>query len=465
MRVTCPNHTLGMQKFIFSAFFCFCTFSPKLFAQNISKADALEDLRFFNQAIKAGHPTNYNPKLPKTNLNDLIKRVEALEQDTLKTYEYRLLLGEAISQTKCVHTYLLDFPLKQSPKQISYIPLKFHLLGADLWVKKDTTNLILGQRVLSINGMKSEILHQVFSKLYGSDGGTSALSLEVFNQHASTSISQFFAFPSEYRVETENGVYTFQGMKKPFTPEKETEPAAILKNNKNHYSISGQVSILKIVSFDRSDKAFFKDAISQVKKRAHQNLVIDLRGNTGGNRKAAVVLAKQLVTEPFSYSILQPKLKPGRFLSGQGRFFLFLARVKYNLGNFYRGKGTELGYSFNYRYRPQKEPFKGEIFVLTDGWTASSATMLSSWLKQFANTKIAGAQAAGGYNGNNGGGFPRIVLPKSKAKIQFPAYRLVFDAKSTQDAGWIPDLELKPSAADLLKKEDVFLNALWGIMK
>ncbi len=454
-----------MQKFVFFTWFCFLVNLSVLFAQNISKADALEDLRFFNQAIKAGHPTNYNPKLPQTNLDGLITRVESLEQDTLKTYEYRLLLGEAISQTKCVHTFLLDFPLKQKTKQISYIPLGFHWVGTNLWVKKDSTNLILGHQVLSINGVKSESLHRVFSKVYGSDGGTSALSLAVFNKHAPTSISQFFAFPREYRIETEKGVYTFQGMKKPIAPEKDTEPAAILKNNKNYYSISGQVPILKIESFDRSDKAFFKDVISQLKKGEHEKLVIDLRGNAGGNRKAAVVLAKQLVNEPFSYSILQPKLKPSQHLSTQGRFFLFLARIKYNLGNFYRGKGTELGYSFNYRYRPKKEPFKGEIFVLTDGWTASSATMLSSWLKQFANTKIVGTQAAGGYNGNNGGGFPRMVLPKSKAKIQFPAYRLIFDAKSTQDAGWIPDLEINPTTADLLKKEDVLLNALLEILE
>jgi hypothetical protein len=454
-----------MQKFSFLVFLCFCTTFPDLFAQNISKVNALEDLRFFDQAIQAGHPANYNPKLPKINLNDLLKRVEALEQDSLSPYEYRLILGEAICQTKCVHTFLLDFPLKQNPKQVSYVPLEFYWFERDLLVKKDTTGQILGHKVLSINGVESETLHRVFSKLYGSDGGTSALSMEIFNRNATALISQFFTFPPEYRIETEQGVYTFQGIKKAPALEKETESASILKNNKNYYWVKEQTPILRIQSFDRSDKSFFRNAISQVKKAGYQKLVIDLRGNSGGNRKAAVILAKQLVDEPFSYSILQPNLKPGRYLSGQGRFFLFLSKVKYNLGNFYRGKGTELGYSFNYRYRPCKEPFKGKIFVLTDGWTASSATMLSSWLKQFADTKIVGTQAAGGYNGNNGGGFPRLVLPNSKAKIQFPAYRLVFDAKSSQDAGWVPDLNLMPSKEELLKEEDVLLNTLLKVLE
>jgi len=105
-----------------------------------------------------------------------------------------------------------------------------------------------------------------------------------------------------------------------------------------------------------------------------------------------------------------------------------------------RGKKTTLGRSFQYSYKPRKKHhFDGEIFVLTDGFTASSATMLTSWLKQFSDATFYGTQASGGYNGNNGGSFPLITLPDSQMIIRFPAYRLIFDENSGQNEGVTPD--------------------------
>ncbi len=74
------------------------------------------------------------------------------------------------------------------------------------------------------------------------------------------------------------------------------------------------------------------------------------------------------------------------------------------------GKADGVGTIICYRYKPKKDRFDGQIYVLTDGYTASASTMVTSWLKQHSKALFIGQQPGGGYNGNNGG-FAEVTLP------------------------------------------------------
>ena len=129
-----------------------------------------------------------------------------------------------------------------------------------------------------------------------------------------------------------------------------------------------------------------------------QNLIIDLKRNLGGNRESAVSLTKNLVPNSFSYSILQPKLNTKKYLDGKGRIYLLLFKLKYNIGNIFKGNQTELGKEFVYNFKPKKNNYKGQIFVLIDGYTASACAMVTSWLKQHTKATFIGQQSGCGYN-------------------------------------------------------------------
>lgn len=212
--------------------------------------------------------------------------------------------------------------------------------------------------------------------------------------------------------------------------------------------------MLSLQSFSRSDVSFINQAFVAIHKAGLTNLILDLRGNTGGNRSGSVALTKHVVHHSFSYSILQPRLKPGPYLNLTGRFYLLLSRLKYHVGHLFKRHSTESGTEFSYRYQPVKEPFKGQLYVLTDGFTASAATMVTSWIRQHTTAVFIGSQAAGGYNGNNGGSFPLITLPYSKMQLRFPIYRLILDKKSIQRSGLVPDHEVVYSIQDVLANRD-----------
>lgn len=223
--------------------------------------------------------------------------------------------------------------------------------------------------------------------------------------------------------------------------EEEEERSNTIKNGENIFYQLDAYAILKLKSFEKSDRFFFKRIFSKLNENRSEILILDLRQNTGGNRNSAIELTKYLVDTIFGYSILQPKLETKKYLNAKGKHFLFLSQLKYNIVSALKSRRTELGRSFEYHYKPKsKNSYKGKIYVLTDGFTASSSTMLTSWLKQYSNAIFIGTQSSGGYNGNNGGSFPLITLPMSKIEIKFPAYRLILDKKSNQYSGIIPDI-------------------------
>lgn len=194
-------------------------------------------------------------------------------------------------------------------------------------------------------------------------------------------------------------------------------------------------------------------------------LMIDLRGNAGGNRDSGSELIRYLANDNFSYSILQPKLKPKPYLNKQGKRYYRFSKLKYNVGKFTHKKSTELGKSYEFEFKPHDAVYNGQIIVMTDGITASTSTMLTTWLDKHSNALFVGRKTGGGYNGNNGGVFPRITLPYSKTIIGFPSYRLVLDDDYKKEDGLKPDVEVIYSVNDWLKKKDKDWEAVLNLIQ
>ncbi|GAB2791872.1 hypothetical protein GCM10027275_40900 [Rhabdobacter roseus] len=412
-----------------------------LYGQALSKADVLTDLKYLNQAILHGHPTNFQPA-QTTDLGTLVAQTEALPQDSLTAFQYLLLLGEALQKVGCVHTSLNN-PWANRPRPARYVPFPLVADQGKLYLQSLAGDTIRHEEVVAINGVRAERLLTDLLKLRASDGGTQAFALEYFNRFASSLIATYLDYPTQYELQFNSRTSTHPAAEKvvPVLRPKGTYEI-ILARDDNTFSVLDTLGVLRVSTFGKADAAFFRSVFSSIREKPLKYLVLDLRGNLGGNRKAAIVLTQQLVGTSFSYAILQPRLTPARYLNGRGKLYLGLSKIKYNLGDFYRSKRTPLGRTFTYRYKPDRNPYRGELFVLTDGFTASASTMVTSWLKQHTQARFIGQQASGGYNGNNGGSFPMLTLPKSKAEIRFPAYRLILDPRSDFRAGILPDYHL-----------------------
>lgn len=303
---------------------------------------------------------------------------------------------------------------------------------------------MIGSRVLSINKIEASAIIEIFSQYKASDGINDAFAKQYFQFASSRIISLLLNNPATYEVLTNKGAVKLNATQKPMSNNviiKTTENH--ISNNDNFLSFQQGKPILRFKNFTKSDLSFIRKSFKIINSNNKNFLIIDLRQNTGGNRNAAIELTKYLVDTAFNYSILQPKLQTRKYVNRKGKQYLFLSKLKYNVGSFFKGRKTDLGREYTYSFKAIEENhFKGKIHVLTDGFTASASTMVTSWLRQFSNAKFIGSQAGGGYNGNNGGSFPLLTLPYSKIEIKFPAYRLILDKNSTFNQGILPALSI-----------------------
>lgn len=441
--------------------------APAALGQLMAKTDLLIDLRYLNEAVVGGHPANYRPT-DRITIDSAVRKVEAIGQDSIPVFTYRLLLGEALQQIGCLHTSVTKLPILPKTVTKRYPPLDLKYLNGKLFVvdrAKGVSEVDQGDEILSINGLRTAAVVKDLLTYLSGDGGGQVFSAEYLDKQLLPMLGWHFNFPTTYEIETNNKTIRLDAYAGPLKTTLQAPPAdAVLTNRQNSLVLKEKIAVLKIASFSKSDITFFKSALSHVQKSGFENLIIDLRDNTGGSRPATVALTRMLVDTTFSYSILQPKLHPGRYLDAKGKFFLFLSKLKYNVGDVFKGKRTSLGREFTYRYQPSRPTYQGKIYAITNGFTASASTMLTSWLKQHTEATLVGSQAGGGYNGNNGGGFPTLTLPKSKIEIRFPAYRLILDHNSEQRRGIIPDIVVSETIEQVLQKQDAEMEAILALI-
>jgi len=432
------------------------------YTQNLSKQDALKDFEYLNNAVINGHPVNYNPT-HQVNINEIVLALRNLQNDSISNFEYSIFLGKALQKVGDIHTSVLSNPL--ASKTESYCPEKLYILNEKLYIVADSGNVNIGKEAIEINGIKAQEIVNIFSNIRAADGGSTNFSQQYFNRFSQTLIAQFFNSPTNYIIQTEQNTITVNASKSEIsTPKDIIKGNYILDNKENNFNVINNVGILKITSFYKSDIHFLKSVFTYMNGYKISNLVVDLRGNLGGNRNSVAFLTKQLIDTSFSYSIIQPKLKPAKFLTSKGKLFLALSKLKYNIADFYLGHKTPLGREFIYKTKVQKNNYKGRLFVITDGFTASASTMFTSWIKQYTDATFIGSQAGGGYNGNGGGSFPIIQLPNSKMKIQFPVYRLVLDKNSKMYQGIVPQIQPIKTIQDILQNNDVDIVTIFKLI-
>jgi len=416
-------------------------------AHSLSKQGLLEDLRYMNEAVINGHPVNYDPAT-EIDILPVIKMAEQLGNSNLSPDEYSQWIRRGIYHIGCIHTSIAKNPLIESGDPNSFIPLTALVSQDGLIITSCLECDAIGQVVESINGVDSIDLVEPYREFRASDGATDAFSAAYFHYASSSLIASQLDYPETFTVETAVGDFTTSAVDEPLRPRLETRSEFVLLSNQSNQLVEvAGTPVLRVSDFQRSDRRFFKAVFEKIDQLNASKLVIDLRQNTGGDRRSAVELTRYLVDSEFAYAILQPRLNTYRYLNGRGKFYFLLSRLKYNVGGFYRSRKSDLGREFRYTYRPAgKHRFSGRLLVVTDGLTASAATMVTSWLKQHADAIFVGSQAGGGYNGNNGGTFPLVTLPHSQVQIRFPGYRVVLDRESTYRAGVVPDVSVSATA-------------------
>ncbi len=217
--------------------------------------------------------------------------------------------------------------------------------------------------------------------------------------------------------------------------------------------------------------AWLNNALDQIVDRHAPSMIVDLRGNEGGNDVGDLILNRirnSSVAPPTRYATLI------RYRKVSDEFLPYLS----TWDNRFRDRGTaaiELDkpwptappvHFFQLKEGPDqpsdgppvaRKPYRGTVLVLVDSSVSSATFNFSRTIQQEHLGTLIGEPTGGNKRGINGGSFFFLRLPNSGLEIDIPLVG-TFPTEFQRDEGLIPDVLVHVSREDIAKGVDSVFN-------
>lgn len=215
-------------------------------------------------------------------------------------------------------------------------------------------------------------------------------------------------------------------------------------------------------------KTWFDARLDEIADKKSPALVVDLRGNEGGNDIGNEIL-KRLVKSDLGisqyrrlvrYRQTPPDLDPyldtwdpsfknwGEAAAELVQPWPTAPPVQYfALKKYDDSDGGEV-------IHPAGEPFRGKLFVLVDANNSSATFQFARIVQQNKLGTLVGQPTGGNQRGINGGAFFFLRLPKSQIEMDLPLIGSFPDSPQP-DSGLTPDVVVTPTLQDIIDGRDV----------
>ena len=452
----------------------------------ISPEKLKKDVDYAYHKLKQMHPQLYE-YISKRDLDFKIDSLKRSIDTPLNPIGFYFKLQPVITSIKQGHLSLQVPTEMLSKEDLSKIrkPLfsrfKYRIQGQHLYIvenRDSIENIKPGTELISINDVPVSEYLEKYTKLISSDG---------FN----TTFQPYYLKDMFFHFYTlENGVLDsakiealYNKQKQTFTLEREKDaencnekkPTMKTSYNRNFKFLDEKNSIayMKIKNFSHysSDK-FYKNTFAEIKAAKSSYLIIDIRNNYGGSLEEINNLYSYLATQPFVLikpSQLNSALTPLRtnYFKKSTALEYAIKSVTYPTYVFLQALNTYKGTDGKSYYKikadnitkPEKDAFQGKIFVLINGGSFSSSSILSSKLKYDKRAILVGEETGGANDGTVAGFYSYQTLPNSK--LILPIGLLLVNPNITfskTQKGVIPDVKIAETLQDIIEKKDPQLD-------
>lgn len=438
-----------------------------------SPAQIREDAEFLHAALKKKHPHLYF-YAAKDSVESFFAALSYTRDSMteMQFYNRVSLLSEVI---KDGHTLL--FPSAETlnfhNRQSGFFPFKLFCKDRRLFVEANYSTAeepAPGCEILSVNHVSADSIFQHCLIRLMRDGYNTNYPVWVLNNYFSEYYSYFFGHPANYviRYRTDAGAVA------------ELTVPALLKNDiginrANRYGNrakarglnptpndgitiqidrSSRRAVLTIRDFDdrvlkrlyRQDfRKTLKAHFSELKQSAVNDLVLDLRGNQGGNLMNGITLLSYLMHEPF-------RVVEGFAVVANSESDDMNTRNKAKIG-----RGAKW-------FHPRSDAFSGNLYLLLDGGSFSNSGIVASALRHYKRAIILGEESGG--NEKVLCGNERLaVLPNTRLQIYIPTLQFVIrDLAGNKGRGVVPDVVIAPTIQGLCKGKDEVMEYCIGLM-
>ncbi len=236
------------------------------------------------------------------------------------------------------------------------------------------------------------------------------------------------------------------------------------------------VAYLKIRGFSKGDYEDFYDAIfKRIDSTKVDNLIIDLRNNTGGRLSEIAYLYSYLTDKKHQFIMPSKMTKANSFMYPFTHYGSLLKKIIiFPIGKIiqlFNVKKIDGQPHFIFKGAKMQEPklehnYKGKIYVLINAISFSASSVLSNKLQATERAFFVGEETGGAYNSTVAGIFTPIELPNSKEVLRIGLMVLETPHKTTPDGyGIKPNKYIKTTTfskdeqldwvlEDILKKKE-----------
>jgi hypothetical protein len=404
-----------------------------LLIEKYSVKELQEDFLQFQRQVEEIYPYPYE-FISKESFGESFEAQYEKINKPMSIREFYKILVPLKAKIGCGHAHL-DYPDEYRQNvQVFKFPLILRFLEDRCYVANnlhENSSLPIYNEILSINEIKIDSIIQTLKAEISADGYNDSFKTSALENCFQYYYANHFGAPKEFEIEYQTGKNG--DIKKTVIP---AVPCSTINySNKESKDLNIEIlstintavmTINSFVFYGEKNKIFFSfidKAFHEIKQENIKNLIIDFRGNGGGDPFCASYLLANIENEPYIYFS-----KP-------------------------YGKYTELSKPI----KLAKNPFRGNLFFLIDGSNFSTTGHLCSILKYHDLGTFIGTETGSTYTCN--AAVRRLQLKNTKILLKIATESFAAAVSGfPKDRGIIPHHIVKTSIEDFKKNKDRVLD-------
>ncbi|MEM1326520.1 MAG: S41 family peptidase [Bacteroidota bacterium] len=404
---------------------------------------------------------------------------------------------------KCSHTFTNPWNQNKTIKKAIFftpdkIPFTFQRVGKRLFIDKnasDNERLTSGLEIKSINGVATDSILSTLAQYVTSDGSNYEKKLERVSLSGVEKFPLFDIFHSivfgsatEFELALTNHstgeafIETVKATSKTNRTkvllERYGDLETSLRDGWKFKLLNEEIGRLTIRSFavQRNEfdwKEIIDNAFDELNIKQVPNLIIDIRGNEGGQSEVGEYILERVVQAPITSPAMQSSVRYLTIPDAYQQHISTWAKFPYNFTKKVARQRADGSYLLKSRYalpaktyRPKRNGYKGKVYLLTDASNSSATHLMATYAKHMDNVTLVGQETGGNQLGTNGSFIFFLRLPNTGVEVDIPAIHMVVPPLEGQarDGGIEPDVVVRRNWEDVISGTDSELERVLAMI-